>query len=136
VVEVGVGSFLAEHKPDGCDYLGIDIRDETSRADAKRDIHILQTDSADLAPFRRWMQMRGHTQIDFLFVDGHHSVNACVADWHYMRWLAPDGIAVWHDTNFHPGPVAVMQAVNRDIWDVDPVCTETTDWGMCLVSAK
>jgi len=60
--------------------------------------------------------------IDFLFIDGWHSVNQRLADWRYVERLSPGGVVVMHDTNVHPGPVARPQrAVDALLGVVRPV---------------
>ena len=44
--------------------------------------------------------------------------------------LAPQGVVVMHDTNEHPGPFAVFEAIDERLFDKTKHCTEGPDWGI------
>ncbi|HOW97191.1 MAG TPA: class I SAM-dependent methyltransferase [Kiritimatiellia bacterium] len=145
IVEIGVQrnplpesstGILLAHKPGDCLYIGVDIEDKSHLDNASRRIHTLKMDSADRGRVYRQMEAGGAKTIDFLFIDGWHSVNQCLADWQYVERLAPDGVVVMHDTNVHPGPVAVFEAIDEALFIKAKYCTEGPDWGISVVRRR
>ena len=76
------------------------------------------------------------TVIDFLFVDGWHSVNQVVDELFYVDMLKVGGIVGYHDTNFHPGPKKIVDALNPEVFDVRQHCTLPTDFGISFATRK
>ena len=142
IVEIGVqrnplpesstGSLL-RNKPKGCAYIGVDIEDKSHLANPDKSIFTLKMDSSDHASVFSLMDRLHLTHIDFLFIDGWHSVRQCLADWQYTGRLAPRGTVVMHDTNVHPGPVAVFEAIDETLFEKNKHCTEGPDWGIATV---
>ena len=99
-------------------------------ADAEAGVFVLKMDSANRAKVFELMDQKGLETIDLLFIDGWHSVNQCLADWRYTERLSPKGIVVMHDTNEHPGPFVVFEAIDETIFDKRKYCTEGADWGI------
>ena len=139
IVEIGVQrnplpesstGILLQHKPKGCVFIGVDIEDKSHLADADAGVFVLKMDSADRAKVFALMDQKGLETIDFLFIDGWHSVNQCLADWRYTERLAPRGVVVMHDTNEHPGPFSVFEAIDETLFDKCKHCTEGADWGI------
>lgn len=72
-----------------------------------------------------------HTAIDFLFIDGEHSYEACLRDWQqWSPFVEPAGVVAFHDARTFPGgwtredwgPVIVVNELfrredNRD-WEI------------------
>ena len=139
IVEIGVQrnplpesstGILLAHKPATAVYIGVDIEDKSHLADPARGIFTLQMNSLELSRVVEQMREVGLREIDFLFIDGWHSVNQCVADWGYTELLSPAGTVVLHDTNVHPGPVAVFEAIDDKLFEKTKHCTEDNDWGI------
>ena len=142
IVEIGVQrnplpesstGILLAHKPRDCTFIGVDIEDKSHLADAAARVYMLKMDSADRARVFALMDELKLEHVDFLFIDGWHSVNQCLADWQYVERLSPDGIVVMHDTNVHPGPVAVFEAIDEKMFQKVKHCTEGPDWGISVI---
>lgn len=69
--------------------------------------------------------------IDFLFIDGLHSINQVVSDWKYTEKLSDIGIVGMHDTNAHPGPYCVYDAIDETIFRKKKYCPNN-DWGIAF----
>lgn len=145
IVEIGVQrnplpesstGILLRHKAADCVFIGVDIEDKSHLASADARIYTLKMDSADRGRVHELMDQLGVKTIDFLFIDGWHSVSQCLADWRYVERLSPDGVVVMHDTNVHPGPVAVFEAIDEKIFEKTKYCTEGPDWGISVIRRR
>ena len=128
--------ILLRNKAANAIFIGIDIEDKSHLADESRGIFTIQGDSGDRSPVYALMARLGIAAIDFLFIDGWHSVNQCVADWRYVERLSPRGTVAMHDTNVHPGPVLVFDAIDERLFDKKKYCTEGPDWGISVIRRK
>lgn len=144
ILEIGVcrngeGSFthvFLNHKRDQTTFLGIDIDDKSFLDDPQKNIYTLRTDSTNQSGIRVKIQELGHHHIDVLFIDGWHSVNMVINDWKYADLLADDGMVIMHDTNCHPGPVCVYQAVDKNLFNKKKFFEKDPDWGMAVFYRK
>jgi hypothetical protein len=143
IVEIGVQrnplsesstGILLRHKPADAVYIGVDIEDKSHLTDTPRGIYTIKTDSAEHSRIFTLMDRLRLQHIDFLFIDGWHSVNQCVADWKYVERLSPEGVVVLHDTNVHPGPVVLFEAIDEDLFEKKRLCTEGPDWGIAVIT--
>jgi hypothetical protein len=114
----------------------VDIEDKSHLTDAHARIYTLKMDSAERNRVFALMDELQLEHIDFLFIDGWHSVNQCLNDWQYVERLSPEGIVVMHDTNVHPGPVAVFEAIDEAIFQKVKHCTEGPDWGISVIRRR
>ena len=145
IVEIGVQrnplpesstGILLQHKPKDAVFIGVDIEDKSHLANSAENIYVLKMDSADRRQVFALMDRLNLREIDFLFIDGWHSVNQCVADWKYVERLSPRGVVVMHDTNVHPGPVVLFDAIDETMFDKQKHCTEGPDWGISVVKRR
>jgi cephalosporin hydroxylase len=145
IVEIGVQrnplpesstGILLRHKPAECVFIGVDIEDKSHLADAGARIYVLKIDSADRSKVFSLMDELKREHIDFLFIDGWHSVNQCLADWRYVERLSREGVVVMHDTNVHPGPVTVLEAIDEKLFEKTKYCTEGPDWGISVIRRR
>jgi predicted O-methyltransferase YrrM len=145
IVEIGVQrnplpesstGILLRHKPADCVFIGVDIEDKSHLEDPAAHIYTLKMDSANRAEVFALMDELKVERIDFLFIDGWHSVNQCLADWRYVERLSSGGVVVMHDTNVHPGPVAVFEAIDENLFEKTKHCTEGPDWGISVVRRR
>ena len=127
IVEIGVhrnGSessthvFLNNKLPDA-KYIGIDLVDKKFLDNEEKGVYTIQIDSSDVDKF---VERFGEIQIDFLFIDGWHSVNQVYKDWEYTRFLSPHGVVGFHDTSRHPGPQRFINALDPAKWEVQVKC--------------
>jgi hypothetical protein len=140
IVEIGVhrnGSrsitqILMDHKPLDCKYLGIDIENKSYLDNPLKNIATIKANSHDKVRVRQKLHHLGIKTIDLLMIDGWHSVYTCVNDWGYTDMLSPYGAVVLHDTNTHPGCIALFNAVDDRLFDKVRYCTERNDMGISV----
>lgn len=142
IVEIGVQrnplpesstGILITHKPTDCVFIAVDIEDKSHLTNTAAGIYTLRIDSSERDKVFALMDELAVDGIDFLFIDGWHSVNQCVADWRYVERLSPKGVVVMHDTNVHPGPVTVFEAIDETVFQKVKYCTEGPDWGIAVI---
>ena len=144
IIEIGVSnngtnSFtnsLLINKPDRIPYLGIDIKDKTRLNNKEKQVYTIQADSFDQTTVRNYCKEINLDKISILLIDGWHSVNACINDWRYTDMLVPGGIVIFHDTNTHPGPTIIVEAINRSIYDVVKYFEDKPDFGLSVAYKK
>lgn len=148
VVEIGVNaaegvtttSIILEWKPDTCTYIGIDTNDKSGFNNVDKKIYTLRNSSEEHDKLYALMEQLNLQEIDLMFVDGFHSINEVLWEWKYWERMAANGTMVFHDTNYHPGPIAVLDAVDRELFDVTYYGRESPDferdWGMGVVKRK
>lgn len=139
IVEIGVDrngnrsftSLLLKDRPHGSVYVGIDIEDKSHLHNPASHQYFLRSSSEDQQRVRSFLAEIGVETIDLLMIDGWHSVNTAVNDWSYCDLVSAHGIVVLHDTNAHPGPVALFEAVDETAWRKFRYCTQD-DMGIAL----
>jgi hypothetical protein len=127
ILEIGVcrngGDSFAhrflQNKLDETIYIGIDIDDKSFLNNPEKNIYTIKGDSSNVKENIDRMKSWGVKEFGFIFIDGWHSINQVLTDWEYTELLAPHGIVGFHDTTFHPGPKAFVEALNKDIWEVE-----------------
>ena len=134
--EVSSTSTLLKLKPQECMYIGIDLDDKSKINSIENNVFTLRNDSADYQMLYKMMEWYGHEQIDFMFVDGWHSVNQVIKEWKYWEKMIPNGVMVFHDTNYHPGPVALLDAVDESIFDIKLFNRDEDDAGVAYVKRR
>ena len=78
----------------------------------KPTIHMLMMDSTRAATKQRVMDILDGQPLDFLFIDGHHSLRACHTDYaYYGQLVRPGGVIAFHDAARFPGPQQIFQIV-------------------------
>lgn len=130
IMEIGVNRnglrsmsrVLMDERPRGSFYLGVDLDDKSYLDDHDRNTWTLRCNSHDQDAIRGFLRGRGVAQLDLLFIDGWHSVNTCVNDWRYADMLRPGGVVMLHDTNSHPGCVALFEAVDHGLFSKERHC--------------
>ena len=129
IVEIGVdrvanGNFntstraILERKLPNTIYLGIDLEDKTYIVNHQKNIHFLRTDSSETSIIIEYLNSIGIKEIDFLFIDGFHSVNQVYRDWELTKILSKHGIVAIHDTAYHPGPNLFVNNLDETKWDI------------------
>lgn len=110
--------FLA-NKDDDTKYFGVDLNDKSSIRNEEKNIFTIQTRSENIDEVMAYLNSKGVNEIDFLFIDGWHSINQVIKEFEYTKWLSPNGIVGFHDTNHHPGPKYFLeQVIDRNAWEV------------------
>ncbi len=149
IVEIGVSritynqsydqtstSIFLNHKCPDTLYLGIDIDDKTFLQGLGRNIFTLQSKSENYEVVKAKLDALRITQIDFLFIDGWHSINQVIDELWYVDFMKPGGIIGFHDTNYHPGPSRIIKNLNPDIFEVTQYCEQQDDWGIAFAKLK
>jgi hypothetical protein len=144
ILEIGVGrnqdrSFfhiITQQKPSSAVYLGVDLQEHTHIQDPSLNRWFLKTNSFNQAEIRNKLQELGANSLSLLIIDGWHSINTAVNDWKYADMVHPGGIVLIHDTNAHPGPVALFDAIDDQIWEKHKLCTSVSDYGIGYLKRK
>ena len=149
IVEIGVSrvtynqtydqtstSIFLRHKNPETIYLGIDIDDKTFLQGLERNVFTLQSKSEYYERVKAKLDSLKITQIDFLFVDGWHSINQVIDELWYIDFMKPGGVIGFHDTNYHPGPSQIIKNLNPNIFEVKQLCQQQDDWGIGFAKIK
>ena len=144
IVEIGVhrngddsstNVFIHNKNPDTT-YLGVDLQNKSFLHQPHNNQYTLSADSSDYNQVVSYLNSIGQTSIDYLFIDGYHSIDQVLKDWEFTKLLSDNGIVGFHDTTFHLGPRLFLEALNRDKWDVETYCIKYDDWGIGFVKRK
>lgn len=127
--------IIMDSRPQGSYYLGIDIEDKSYLDDPDNNTWTIRCSSDDRPAVMGKLQERGVEKLDLIMIDGWHSVNMCVNDWHYTELLSDHGIVILHDTNSHPGCVALFDAVDENLWIKERFCTNS-DFGIATFKRR
>jgi len=149
IVEIGVSrvtynqtydqtstSIFLRHKNPETIYLGIDIDDKTFLQGFERNVFTLQSKSEYYERVKAKLDALKITQIDFLFIDGWHSINQVIDELWYVDFMKPGGVIGFHDTNYHPGPTRIIKNLNPNIFEVTQYCEQPDDWGVGFAKIK
>lgn len=141
VLEIGVALYepaksfthriLRAKDPAGV-YLGVDLADRAAAVAGAPNAHFLRANSFQQGAVRARLAALGVDALDLLLIDGCHSVDACVNDWRYADLVRPGGVVLVHDTNSHPGPVALAAAIDRSVFSVDEPLAGAVDYGLAV----
>ena len=126
-------TFL-NNKNDNTAYVGIDLNDKSFLNNQEKRIYTICGNSSDVDQNIETMKSRGITELDFIFIDGWHSINQVLTDWEYTKILSPSGVVAFHDVNEHPGPYNFIKNLNTDMWHIETHCP--SDWGIGFVWRK
>lgn len=128
--------ILLDNRPSGCAYMGIDLRDCSYLNRPEDNMRFMRTDCRNQKGINAVLDEL-HREIDLLFIDGDHSVEWCLTDWQLVNRLAVGGAVVLHDTNVHPGPLALLAAADKEYFDVEVHCADDpNDWGVAVLRLK
>ena len=144
IMEIGVsrngeGSFtraMLDNKPDNIKYIGVDLDDKSYLNSLEKNIYTIRENSFNQESIRNYMSEIGMYKISILFIDGWHSVNACINDWLYTDLLSDNGIVIFHDTNYHPGPRVFIECIDDKIYKVDRYFIDEDDYGIAIAYKK
>ena len=130
--EMTATTTFLRHKRDDTFYFGIDLNDKSYLDNPEKNIYTIRQDSSNIDAVMDFIRSKGIAQIDFLFIDGWHSINQVMREWEYTNWLSSQGIVGFHDTSIHPGPNLFVKHLDKTKWDVlENVCSDyKNDWGI------
>jgi hypothetical protein len=123
---------LLENKPDNIPYVGIDIEDKSYLNNLEKRIYTIRENSQNQDSVRKQLNELGIDKISILFVDGDHSVNGCINDWKYSDLLDDESVVIFHDTNYHPGPRIIIEAINPKDYKVESFFNNEPDYGLAI----
>ena len=127
---------ILEYKKRECKYLGIDLDNKDFLKSPENNIFTIQENSAHVNNINQYMLELDITTIDLLIIDGYHSVNMAFNDWIYTERLSENGIVLIHDTNRHPGPMLLFDAIDPEVYDKEKSCTEYDDNGIAIIRKR
>lgn len=113
-------------------YLGVDIKDKTYLNNPEKGINTIKTNSSNYDEVVSKLKSLGVDTIDFIFIDGWHSINQVLLDWEYTKILSNGGVVAFHDTNNHPGPYFFIRNLDHEKWIVfENECPNDHGFGYC-----
>ena len=140
ILEIGVArntrsstKTLLTHKDKECIYIGIDIRDCHYLNDPQNNVFFFQQKSENVEEVKTFIKSKGILELDFIFIDGWHSINQVLKEWEYTSMLSQGGVVGFHDTNNHPGPTLFVDNLNEE-WFLEKKCLN--DWGISFITKK
>ncbi len=144
ILEIGVSrngdksstNTLLKYKKKEAIYLGIDLVDKSFlKAD---NCYTLKTNSSNTEEILNEIKkLSGKTEIDFLMIDGFHSVNQILDDWKFSKYVTKNGVIAIHDINHHPGPIELIKAIDKNLFEIRLYHgSMDQDWGIGVVRRK
>lgn len=146
IVEIGVwrdpsSSFTStkvflDNRPKGTVYLGIDIelRNHVITYGGEK-TYMLYTDSADTENITKVVKETIKKEIDFLFIDGLHSVEQIKKELALIPLVKKGGVIGFHDIAFHCGPNVWIDAFDPTKFDIHKFYRDD-DWGVGFLVKK
>ena len=122
-------------KPNGAAYIGVDLEDKSELDDPANNVWTIQANSHEQDRIRSFLKEKGINKIDILAIDGYHSITTTMNDWQYADLLSDHGVVIVHDTNHHPGDIALCEAVDENLFDIIRFCT-SYDSGIAVFRRK
>ena len=145
ILEIGVhrnpmensstGVFF-ENKNDNTIYIGVDINDKSYLDNQEKNIYTICGDSSNHQIIYDLMNELNIKTFDLIFIDGYHSVNQVYSDWKFIEKLSEHGVVIMHDTNYHPGPSTIFDAIDDDLFYKEKHCTTINDFGIAVIKKK
>lgn len=133
--ERSMSRIIMDQRPRFSYYMGIDIEDKSYLNDAAANTWTMQISSAERGAIADRLRELGIGDLDLIMIDGWHSVNMCVNDWQFTQRLSDHGVVILHDTNTHPGCVALYEAVDESLWIKERFCLEN-DFGIATFKKR
>lgn len=113
-------------------YLGVDIEDKSFLNNPSKGIHTIKESSSDYEKVVEKLNSLGVSTLDFIFIDGWHSINQVLDDWEFTKLLSDGGVVAFHDTTAHPGPHFFIKNLNQEKWTVrHNLCPQDHGFGYC-----
>lgn len=147
IVEIGVSfhgyeksstKVLIDNKADDCLYVGIDTGDREFVRENGKNIEIIRNTSLAVEDNLKTIFSHGNEYIDLLLIDGWHSVTNVRGEWDYAQYVRPNGgVIAIHDTNYHPGPCALMKSIDPYCFkEILNPCEVENDYGFSILIRK
>jgi len=145
ILEIGVNrsreysstQFILKNKSLHTKYIGIDL--EQSLIDTIYNESLnnfgLATNSSNYEQIVGYLNYLNVGMVDLFIIDGWHSVDQVVKDWRFTNLLNLGGHVLMHDTNYHPGPYCVYEAIDSDYYIKQKHSTTLEhDWGVATAT--
>ncbi len=144
ILEIGVQrnihnsstDIFFDNKSDDCVYIGVDIENKQYLNNREKNIHVIHSDSSNYDKIFEVMKDLNVEKFDIIFIDGLHSINQMLKDWKYVEKLSDNGCVLVHDTNKHPGPVCVFDAIDENKYIKKKFCEQDNDHGIAVIIKK
>jgi len=148
IVEIGVArmstnrmedtstTIFLNNKKEDTIYLGIDIEDKRFLENIGPNIHTIKSKSENYEDVLKKFKELGIEKIDFLFIDGWHSINQVIDESFYFNFLSKGSVVGFHDTNYHPGPRKIVRNLNPEFFETKLYCESSDDWGIGFAFVK
>lgn len=146
ILEIGVDAYnnpemgksstliLLEGKHPNSKYVGIDLDDKSYLVSQFENVYTIRNDSGNVEENIEKIKSFGIEDFDFIFIDGWHSINAILKDWQYTSLLRVGGTVAFHDVRFHPGPIALYDAIDEEIFTKHQLETPNLVWGLAFAT--
>ncbi len=124
---------MLRHKPWETKYLGIDLVENNLMPirNPATNVFALACDSSEHDIIMDYAKETcGVETFDLIFIDGYHSINQVMDDWRFVEHLSPGGVVLLHDSNFHPGPYCIFDAIDEKLFSKEKLCVDPLDWGL------
>jgi hypothetical protein len=99
-------------------YFGLDINNKKYLDNSEKNIITIQENSSNIENVMKVINSYGIEKIDFLFIDGWHSINQVMKEWEYTKYISDNAIIGFHDTFMHPGPNLFLKYLDTEKWNV------------------
>jgi hypothetical protein len=99
-------------------YIGVDLDDKSFLDDPEKGIHTIRENSSNHDLIILKLNSLGVGELDYLLIDGWHSINQVLKDWEYTKLLKRGGVVGFHDTTSHPGPFFFIKNLDKNKWKV------------------
>lgn len=111
-------------------YCGIDLDDKSFLNNEDNKVYTIQANSHEQERIRSYLNKCGINKCSVLMIDGWHSVTTVINDWLYSDLVEKGGVVIFHDTNYHPGPLLIVDAIDPKKYKVVKYCQHRNDFGI------
>lgn len=129
----GFSYLLSMEKNPETIYVGLDREERRYLGQPVDNIFIIKSDSSEREFVKQELKRLGVDKLSILFIDGFHSLNMVINDLHYGELLEPGGLIFLHDTNFHPGPNLVFNAIDETVYKKELYFDKPDDYGLAIL---
>lgn len=140
ILEIGVNrsgerssTRLILDNKENAKYIGVDVNKTLidSIYNLENNCYGIVEDSSNTKIILDYLNSINVSSIDLFMIDGYHSINQVIRDWAFTNILAVGGYVLLHDTNYHPGPYCVYDAIDTNFYEKKKFFTNLEfDWGI------
>jgi len=133
ILEIGVGrsgitsssEFIVNKKRERDSYIGIDINNSVlvPYDNKNKNQFTINIDSGECSKIIKICNDFGFKEVDFILIDGKHSIFQVLLEWELViKLLSLNGYVGFHDTNYHPGPYCIFEAIDENMFEKVKYC--------------